>query len=99
MKKPPSASVRPPTQTTQRVPTRSSKPGPDGGKGSGGGDTDVSGVGRGGGALRCSGGAACWIAVVSGDTAGVSYAGALVGGLACQVAASIASSRARSRAA
>src|SRR6266480_900358 len=30
MKNPPSASVRPPTQTTQRVPIRSSKPGPDG---------------------------------------------------------------------
>src|SRR6266851_1927141 len=28
MKKPPSASVKPPTQTTQRVPIRSSKPGP-----------------------------------------------------------------------
>src|ERR1700738_2275615 len=28
MKNPPSASVKPPTQTTQRVPMRSSKPGP-----------------------------------------------------------------------
>jgi len=36
MKKPPSASVNPPTQTTQRVPMRSSKPGWASGGGAGG---------------------------------------------------------------
>ena len=35
MKKPPSANVSPPSQTTQRVPTRSSKPGEAGGSGGG----------------------------------------------------------------
>src|SRR3984893_11665378 len=35
MKKPPSASVKPPNQTTQRVPTRSSKPGGADGRGGG----------------------------------------------------------------
>ena len=112
MKNPPSASVNPPIQTTQRVPMRSSKPG--------------SGCGRGGGvapvAPPVSFGAAPWSpaagttdsasanapgrsaatpgdaadGVGSGSSNGVSGGGP---GLACTPIASIASSRARSVAA
>src|SRR6478735_4676572 len=41
MKKPPSASVRPPIHTTQRVPSRSSKPGVGAGSGGGGASASV----------------------------------------------------------
>src|SRR3977135_3938143 len=51
MKKPPSASVKPPTQTTQRVPIRSSKPGPGWDAGAAAG---MSGIGD--GAPGCLGG-------------------------------------------
>src|SRR5712671_6179014 len=103
MKNPPSASVNPPTQTTQRVPMRSSKPGP--GCGSGGGVAAV--------APSASFGAASWLsaagatasacsAAMRGDAAAwvcSSPSNAVSGGgpgRACSPVASIASSRARS---
>ena len=69
MKKPPSASVRPPNQTTQRVPTRSSKPGGRLRKGRGHRRRDADGVVRRGGLGLRSGGVCAVSAAVAGCSA------------------------------
>src|SRR5712692_6296307 len=102
MKKPPSASVKPPTQTTQRVPMRSSKPGPGRDAGAAVGTSGI-----GGGATGGAGGAACWIVSVLLSLAADGATGASCkgsgGGTALVAAAddaklSIRSSRARNAA-
>ncbi len=73
MKKPPSASVRPPTQTTQRVPMRSSKPG---WACAAGAATEISGIG--GGAAGVGGGAVSLIASMP-----LAFAADAMGGVSC----------------
>src|SRR5665213_807625 len=109
MKKPPSASVSPPIQTTQRVPMRSSKPGPaagSGGRGGGASTTVAPGAAVGSSATAVAGsataGAVGGSATAFGDGAveacvvsGTDVAGGPTG-LASDFIASMASNRARS---
>jgi hypothetical protein len=110
MKKPPSASVSPPTQTTQRVPMRSSKPGcgwASGGSGGGaaaGPPAAASGIAVGSVATPPTGAAAA-AAGCSAAPPGEAVSRVVVSGggtdLACRAlacSASIASSRARKEA-
>jgi hypothetical protein len=98
MKNPPSASVKPPTQTTQRVPMRSSKPGPGCDAAAG-----MSGIG-GGGAGWLGGASASVVSILisSGSDGAIGASRTGIGGgmdVVAAVDASIASSRARSMAA